>query len=336
MSRVSSYRTSCLVINYNYGRFVCEAVASALAQAVPFDEIIVVDDGSTDDSLAKLAASFGHDSRVRIIAQPNGGHLSAFNRGFSESSGDILFFLDADDLYEPAMLEEVLRVYSQDDAVGMVFLPTVLFGQVEGVDCVWSPRESKRGARQIRGFDPRRDDWEAIGRSFNYSGGRSENWVFKRAVYSVTSALSLKREVLARFLPMPCEGQWHARSNADAYLYNGAAFANVSRYYLHRPLVRYRVHGNNSFFGMKATAEEWRAINAETDVLRLKLARRMGLPQTPEGIAAMIAEDYGGVGLLGKRFRDGWRAFGLASLPRAVAWKWRWRFLWRTVLGESP
>src|SRR5436305_907491 len=94
-------KTSCLINNYNYAHFVGDAVDSALAQTVAFDEIIVVDDGSTDGSMELLTRRYGREDRVRVIRKPNGGQLSSFNEGFLGSSGDLLFFLDADDVYQP-------------------------------------------------------------------------------------------------------------------------------------------------------------------------------------------------------------------------------------------
>src|SRR5262245_40334734 len=106
-------RTSCLINNYNYAQYVTEAVDSALAQTCPFDEIIVVDDGSTDGSVELLKCRYGDESRVHIIYKPNEGQLSAFNTGFLAATGDIAFFLDADDIYEPSYVETVLRLYAK-------------------------------------------------------------------------------------------------------------------------------------------------------------------------------------------------------------------------------
>ncbi len=64
-------RTSCLINNYNYGHFVEEAVASALAQSHPPTEILIVDDGSTDDSVERLRRRYGSQPHVRIIEQAN-------------------------------------------------------------------------------------------------------------------------------------------------------------------------------------------------------------------------------------------------------------------------
>ncbi|MBL8927055.1 MAG: glycosyltransferase [Pseudonocardia sp.] len=101
-------RLSIVVPNYNYGSFVGEAVASALAVDWPKVEVIVVDDGSTDDSLDVLRA-FG--DKITLITQENSGPRVACNRGFRRSTGDVVIFLDSDDVLEPAIAKEVAQVW---------------------------------------------------------------------------------------------------------------------------------------------------------------------------------------------------------------------------------
>lgn len=112
-----------VIVNYNYGRFLGDAVESVLAQTDPFDEIIVVDDGSTDDSLNVLAAFEG---RVDVLAKPNGGQLSAVLAGCDRATSDYVYVLDADDYVSPAMVARV-RPLLGDDPVKVQF-------QLEGVD----------------------------------------------------------------------------------------------------------------------------------------------------------------------------------------------------------
>ncbi len=101
-------KCSVLVNNFNYANYVCHAVHSALEQTRVPDEIIVIDDGSTDSSIVLLQREFGAELRVKIISKENGGQLSAFNRGHQHASGEIIFFLDADDLYKEDYIERAL------------------------------------------------------------------------------------------------------------------------------------------------------------------------------------------------------------------------------------
>ena len=105
---------------YNTARYLRETLESALNQTLPPLEVIVVDDGSTDDSAA-IAESFG--DAVRVIRQHNQGESVARNRGIAEARGTHLLFLDSDDLLHPSALESL---YSPGD-LGCV----VLMGHLE-------------------------------------------------------------------------------------------------------------------------------------------------------------------------------------------------------------
>ncbi len=102
-------RFSIIVPNFNYGRYIGDAIESALAIDHDDVEIIVVDDGSTDDSRAVIER-FG--DRVKAIFQPNAGNAAACSAGYMRSTGDIVMFLDADDIVEPTVAKEILAVWS--------------------------------------------------------------------------------------------------------------------------------------------------------------------------------------------------------------------------------
>src|SRR5689334_4764378 len=108
---------SVVIPTYNYGRFIDEAIRSALAQTQPPMEIIVVDDGSTDDT-KDVVATFG--DKVKYVRQENAGVCAARNRGVAESSGDLIALLDADDVLEPTNLEKQSARFDEDERVGFV------------------------------------------------------------------------------------------------------------------------------------------------------------------------------------------------------------------------
>jgi GT2 family glycosyltransferase len=95
-------RFSVVIRAYQAAGSIGEAVASALAQTRPAHEIIVVDDGSTDDLAGAL---FGFRDQITLIRKENGGAASAANAGLGAASGDFLALLDADDVYGPHRLE---------------------------------------------------------------------------------------------------------------------------------------------------------------------------------------------------------------------------------------
>jgi glycosyltransferase involved in cell wall biosynthesis len=108
---------SVIIPSYNYGRYIAEAIRSALGQTLKPAEVIVVDDGSTDDT-AKVVAGFG--DRVRYVRQENAGVCAARNRGVAESSGELIAFLDADDIWEPTKLERQAEKFAADSEIGLV------------------------------------------------------------------------------------------------------------------------------------------------------------------------------------------------------------------------
>lgn len=105
---------SVIIPLYNKGKLVAEAVRSVMEQSCPDFELIIVDDGSTDDGYA-VAAAFT-DPRIRIIRQKNGGVSVARNSGIQNADGDYICFLDADDIWLPehlATLKALIEKYPQ-------------------------------------------------------------------------------------------------------------------------------------------------------------------------------------------------------------------------------
>jgi GT2 family glycosyltransferase len=154
---------------YNGAKYLRETLESALNQTHPPLEVIVVDDGSTDDSAA-IAESFGPP--VRLIRQENQGESVARNRGIAEARGSHILFLDADDLLHSEALERLsaaidgienavalmgTRYFTDDPAVpyrvripeSSEFFPAIVRGNIGSVHCWLTPRAL---LRQIGGF----------------------------------------------------------------------------------------------------------------------------------------------------------------------------------------
>ncbi|WP_406695897.1 glycosyltransferase family A protein [Singulisphaera sp. Ch08] len=97
---------STVIPAYNYERYVTAAVESALAQSYPHQEVIVVDDGSTDETRKRLAP---YEGRIRYLYQENRGLSAARNSGIRAARGEFVAFLDADDLWHPEKLATQVR-----------------------------------------------------------------------------------------------------------------------------------------------------------------------------------------------------------------------------------
>ncbi|MDB6030412.1 MAG: glycosyl transferase family 2 [Verrucomicrobiales bacterium] len=107
-----------IIPTYNRAAMLAQALKSALEQTRPPDEIIVVDDGSTDNT-AEVVAS--HGARVRYIRQDNAGAAAARNRGLKESQSEYIAFLDSDDLWTPRKIELQLGFFARTPKADFVF-----------------------------------------------------------------------------------------------------------------------------------------------------------------------------------------------------------------------
>lgn len=105
-------RTSIIVSSYNYAPYLRQSIDSALAQTAKDVEVIVVDDGSSDES-PEIIRSYGQ--RITAVFKPNGGQASAWNAGFARSRGDIVMFLDSDDLLDPTAVEQVQLCFDEEE-----------------------------------------------------------------------------------------------------------------------------------------------------------------------------------------------------------------------------
>lgn len=122
-SQLSGDATVSVVITcFNYAGYLAAAAQSALDQAGVDVEVIIVDDASTDDSLAIASDLATRDRRVRVVAHPtNQGAVVAFNRGLAEARGEFVVRLDADDLLTPGALARAAAAFQALPAVGLVY-----------------------------------------------------------------------------------------------------------------------------------------------------------------------------------------------------------------------
>jgi glycosyltransferase involved in cell wall biosynthesis len=233
---------SVVIPSYNHARFVGAAIESARAQTLPPSEIIVVDDGSTDDTPTQLANAA---APVRVIRQENRGVAAARNTGARAARGELLAFLDADDLWQAEKLErQVARLVSRP-RVGLVYCG------LEEMDA-----EGGRGRRRLEGAEERIWEELLLCRPRVIIGGSAA--LVPRAVFTELGGFD---ETLS--------------TSADWDLYY-----RLSRRYdvqfVAEPLVRYRIHGRNMHANVDLMARDMmrayeKAFAEETpDVQRLR------------------------------------------------------------------
>lgn len=115
---------SVIIPNCNYGNFVASAIESVLGQTYGNCEAIVVDDGSSDSSCAVMASYSG---RIAAIVKKNGGPSSARNAGIRLARGELLLFLDSDDMLFPSAVEELVNAYLVDGGDRLVYGDSLFF-----------------------------------------------------------------------------------------------------------------------------------------------------------------------------------------------------------------
>jgi glycosyltransferase involved in cell wall biosynthesis len=211
----SSPLVTIVIINFNYGAYIKAAVESALAQTHSPTEVIVVDDGSTDDSLRTLAE---FDTRVRVVCKEQGGHVSAFNAGFAASRGEILIFLDADDKLYPDCVKTVVRSWCSRLSKVQFRLDTI---DADGND------------QHMR--------FPRYSRSLNHDEIRRRLLRFGYYPWPVSSGNAYARNFIAQVTPIPQERIF---KSPDGYVNKIAPLFGEVRV-LDRVLGAYRVHGRN-------------------------------------------------------------------------------------------
>ncbi len=117
-------RVSVVIPAHNAERFLGEALDSVFTQGLDDPEVVVVDDGSTDDTV-RIARAYGRG--VRVLTQPSSGSARARNAGLRGTTGELVAFLDADDIWVPEKSRLQLPILDRDPSLGMVFSDMVSF-----------------------------------------------------------------------------------------------------------------------------------------------------------------------------------------------------------------
>jgi glycosyltransferase involved in cell wall biosynthesis len=229
---------SLIISNYNYERFLEEAIDSALDQTYSNVEVIVVDDGSTDDSRRIIA---GYGKRIVTVSKENGGQASACNVGFQASKGEIVIFLDADDILLPASVQQVVAAFQSKPGVAKV---------------QYRQQIVNSSAEPIGEFIP-------ASTSPMPSGDMRQSLIEHGSyTWPSTSGNAFAAVVLRRIMPIP-ENVY--RGMPDIYLcYLSALFGQVIS--LEKPGALYRVHGANNHYRLHPAVEidsyidQWRTL----------------------------------------------------------------------------
>ncbi|MDJ0596336.1 MAG: glycosyltransferase [Pleurocapsa sp. MO_226.B13] len=210
---------SIIINNYNYGAFIAEAIESALNQTYSAIEVIVVDDGSTDNSREIIAS---YKERIIPLLKENGGQASAYNAGFAASSGEIICFLDSDDFFLTEKVSLVVKEFQTDPEISWCFHPVKLIDCNYGDRQIGLTRQSGVGKCDFR-------DLVAKGTSL---------------YVPPSSGLCFRRSLLERIIPIPEVFV----NGADGYPMKAAPAVSLG-FMLDRALTIMRVHDRNNSTG---------------------------------------------------------------------------------------
>ena len=231
---------SILINNYNYATYLGQAIDSALSQNYPNTEVIVVDDGSTDNS-RDIIESYG-DKIIKIFKK-NGGQASALNTGFAASTGEIISLLDADDIFLPDKLTEVVNLFKSHPNNDWVFHESAAIKTKE-IDNTESKVLFQKVLSKSPETLPRQIDFRA-----NILNAELPNFT------PSTSNLCFSKSLLEKIFPLPeVKGSSGVAINDYyiKYLAVGLGTGCASK----KNLGIYRLHGSNIY----ATAEKSKRI----------------------------------------------------------------------------
>lgn len=209
-----------VVNNYNYDAFLAEAIESALSQTHERVSVIVVDDGSTDGSRETLRR---YQDRVDVVLKENGGQASALNAGTAQSKGDIVIFLDADDVLHPEVAARVAAAFATNpDLVKVQY-------RMDTIDDQGRPTGVIKPAAHL---PMPSGDLRQAELAFPYD-----------LVWLATSGNAFRGEALRRVRPIPEDDY---RICADWYLVHTTTLLGEVRS-LEEVCASYRLHGGNSY-----------------------------------------------------------------------------------------
>lgn len=213
---------SIIINNYNYGRFLSEAIESSLNQTYRNIEVIVVDDGSTDNSI-EVIESF--QDRIIPLFKDNGGQASAFNLGFSKCQGEIICLLDADDVFLPEKVSKIVNVFSTNEQIGWCFHPLAF------------SKATEEGFELIANYPPPPNK---VSSQIDFISSITKGKF--PAFGSATSGQCYRNSLLKEILPMPEE----IRICSDNYV-RYVALLKSKGYFINKSLAILRIHESNNY-----------------------------------------------------------------------------------------
>jgi len=252
-------KVSALVPVYNYARFVEQSLESALTQEYPPEllEIIVVDDGSTDNSVDVVRGVMSrHAGRIKLVEQRNSGQVATVARAAAEATGELLAFLDADDVWLPQKTAKQVDAYLAEPNVGLIF------SDMQIVDA-----DGRVSAESL--YEPGEPDMDPVRL---YARVLRSNIIFN-------SSSMHRADMLGEAPPEIEAWDWLLAVRATAM----RALGRLQVAYVPEVLAQYRRHGENMLFGSTGA----KLIGMRRRQLRFQLWAIRNVDLTPLGPAEL-------------------------------------------------
>lgn len=226
-------RNICLISNYNYAAYLNDCLSSIVSQTKKFDQIIIVDDGSTDDSREIITKFCRNRSYATFIFKKNGGQLSCYNAIIELiQPDDFVFFIDSDDIYPHDYLEKI-SPYIAKRIADFIFVTPVLF---------------------IDGTSPLQSACIGPEKTFTFASTSALTRKIRCYIGAETSCICMKGSLYHSLLPYPYEEDWTTR--ADDVLIYGASIIGTHKAYIESLGIGYRIHANNKHAGRYISTRE--------------------------------------------------------------------------------
>lgn len=285
-------KLSVVVNNYNYASYLAEAVERALVQLARDDELIVIDDGSTDQSHEVLSRYQDH-SAVQVVKQSNQGQLEAMLNGMQEASGDLVLLLDSDDYYLDGYLERLRNLAREHPRVELFFSAPHVGGSPPHK--VLAIKEMLR-RMEIEPGPTGPSRWATLYTGEFLGSPTSGLALRSRLVERILNARDhyddkLKiDERICRLLRLPRESHNVRRLSGDGIVVRAAGAVGALKYYDPRPAFYYRIHESNAFARIGSLGRFYlRLVRGQQIGRQLRTA----LPVRRPGVAEVIEEARG-------------------------------------------
>lgn len=245
-------KISVLINNYNYSNYINDCLDSVEQQTRVADEIIVVDDGSTDNSVEVIKQ---HPLNVTCNTQSNQGQLAAIATAVNQASGEILCFLDSDDTWKPGYLQKIITAFNGPSRPDFVYVGLEKFGEQTGPlrFCEFSKDTLVPMSRQI-----------LLTRRLYLGAPTSGNTIRAHIAKDLVKAIT------------PTQFKDY-RISADNLLVFGASLIGCRKMQLRALLVDYRVHAKNKYYWQERNAKKKIADKLKREQLISELAQELGV-----------------------------------------------------------